>query len=210
MSGLNEGYLSDRLGAEAYQRIFASGLAALSSELPWFPDNAIVPGMRADPSIWEEGAGCAAAHILPGVMVTPIRFWERQKEQYWTPRALFRPYWSGPMRVQRVNDPMPNVAVWRQASAIEILCAVAQNPQVGSLRTADPCWASGEMPYFYSWENDSGFSSRNSVQAYYMPEREQVVLDWDRSDPFHHRTYVRRKSSGDPYPYKECAKVALD
>ena len=176
----HRGYLSDRMSAEARRLIDQAGLRLLKHEHPWFPDDMVIPGDSHTLDTWEHGTSHPAKHRLPSVLVVPLQFWDRWYGSKWIPQEIFRPYWTGAIRVQDMGDPPPP-AQWREASMFEALCAIAQHPHIGSLRCADPCW------------------KQDSAQAYYMPERNAVVLDCIRSDRFHNRMYVIKRQGFQPY-----------
>ena len=206
MEGLADGRLSDRLGEEAYRFMELAGLMPISQRgYPWFPDHAVIKG-RGDPcSVWLTGAYSAPRFTLPGVLVTPLRIYLRDEDAYVAPVDDFQPYWSGPLRVHGLGDPLPDPRVWRDVSVFEIACALGQHGHIGSLRCADPCLDDGALRRH---PGNQGFAVEGTVQAYYWHHRGGIVLDRHGSDPFHRRAFILRQRSGDPFPFKDLRREA--
>ena len=194
-----EGSWSDRLGREAYRRLSFGGIEPLSKELPWFPDGSVppIPGGLHDAERWATGVCFKPAFCLPSVLVPPMRYLCRSSA-CWQQIDSLRPYWLGPMIVTNDGDPLPDQEFWRTATLAEILAAAAQHPEVGSLRCADQIWDSE-----YLCIDDGFFDGPHTIQVYFWRNCERFVADVHGSGRYHRRAWVRRRSSGEPFPFCE-------
>lgn len=195
----HEGYLSDTLGLEACRKLREQGVTVLSEELPWFPDGSVppVPQHRYDAERWLTGMnrhyGFFALH---SVLVPRMRVFARCRARWMElDDEKFRPYWTGPLVVVYDGAPLPDPKYWRSATALETVAAFSQHASCGSLRCADPVWNGCSLG------NMDTFNGPKTVQAYYWDEMKAVVLDTHGSSPYHNRIFVRRGTSGDPYPF---------
>ncbi len=146
------------------------------SDFPWFPEGFTFP-MGIDKNDRPRHL-CSEERVIHGVsLVFPVVFWDVGTYNNRGPASPFHPYW---IEWQAIHDlmPLPDQREWRDGTMIEGVCAMAQAPEVGSLRCYDRSWiqASGQL----------------------YVQRDRVVANCGGSSSFHHRMLVRTRFCPEP------------
>ncbi|MDD5041952.1 MAG: hypothetical protein PHX87_06060 [Candidatus Peribacteraceae bacterium] len=169
---------SDELGAALKIRTRCRVIDVLSNGLsfPWFPEGFSIPlGVDCNDRPHHD---CEVERTIAGVtLVFPVVF--RDIGTYNSRGAVnvFRPYWIEWLAIHDWMLP-PDQRQWRDGTMIEGVCALAQTPEIGSLRCHDSAW------------------TQPAGQVYLRDAT--VVANCGGSSSFHHRMFVRRLHCPDP------------
>lgn len=169
----------DGVGTTCRNRVQRSRLRILTTDpIPWFP-NGFDPQILADRGFRREPHRCEDEPViaLPTVLVFDVEFYDRYSCRRRQNSTRFQPYWTGPVLMIHNNVDPPDQRNWREATPFEGLCAVAEYPEVGSVRVGQ------------GWHQSTG-------QAYH--EGEQAVMNCNGSEARHHRMYISRETSPEP------------
>lgn len=121
---------------------------------------------------------CAEERVIHGVsLVFPVIFHDIGAYATRGAASIFRPYWIEWLCIHDWMLP-PDPKVWRDGTMIEGVCAMAQMPEVGSLRCYDSAWP------------------QRSGQVFLREDR--VVAHCAGSGAFHHRMFVKRLHCPEP------------
>ena len=139
------------------------------SGFPWFPEGLAVP-LGVDRNDRPRHL-CEEERTIRGFsLVFPVVFYDAGTDTRRGPEESFRPYWIEWMAIHTWM-PMPDQGAWRDGTILEGVNAVAQTPEVGSLRCHD-----------YAWHQTSG-------QVYLLGEK--LVVHCGGSGSFHHQLFGR-------------------
>ncbi len=172
---------SEELGAALRVRTKNRVTEVLSgSECSWYPKGLTFP-LGTDRNDRPRHI-CEEERTITGLaLVFPVIFFDVGKSCNRGPDSIFSPYWIKWMAIHDWMLP-PDHRVWRIATVMEAISALAQTLEVGSLRCDDAD----------SWFEPSG-------QVYIRNNR--VVFSTNGSSAFHHLMYVQRALC--PYPPTE-------
>ena len=173
------------LGRDAFARSRLAGLRPMGNEdslLPQALPMEFCPPLGVDFGV--RRGHCCHAEIevdVPAVLAHPVEFVRSVSYPHHAFRSnwLWRPYWiAGKLVHFDWQHPGPD---YRDATPVEVLCAMAQYPELGSVS----CPASADI--------------REPVEACFWPGMHGV--QWHLSPPhgdYHHRLFVRRKDAPSP------------
>ncbi|MDD5103350.1 MAG: hypothetical protein PHX93_03035 [Candidatus Peribacteraceae bacterium] len=143
---------------------------------PWFPEGFSF-SMGTDRNDRPRHL-CSEERMITGVtLVFPVVFWDIGTYHSRGAVSVFRPYWIEWLAIHDWMPP-PDQRQWRDGTMIEGVCAIAQTPEIGSLRCHDSAW------------------TQPSGQVYLREGK--VVANCGGSSSFHHRMFVRRLHCPDP------------